>query len=102
GAGLALLQRLTKQYEFVYSIGGSEHTRKALPRFGFTRVGEAMTLARPLRPWRQLAARPKDDWRLPARFARNLWWAASPARKPPPGWSVTPVALGQADAGDLP
>jgi len=46
GAGVSLLQRLTKEYDFVYSIGGSETTQSVLPRFGFRTVAEAPIWAR--------------------------------------------------------
>jgi len=91
GAGLSILQRIAKQYDFVYSIGGSEHTRAAMPGFGFREVAEATTFARPLRPWRQILRHQRRDLRLPARLARNLWWASTPRLEPDPGWTIEPV-----------
>jgi hypothetical protein len=35
GAGLALVQKLSANFDFIYSIGGSEITCKILPAYGF-------------------------------------------------------------------
>jgi hypothetical protein len=94
GAGVSLLHRLTRTFSFVYSIGGSEMTREILPKFGFKRVAEVLTWARPLRPWRQIALHQQKDLRLPVRLARNLWWAGSPARKSPSAWRAVQTAPG--------
>jgi hypothetical protein len=87
GAGVSLLQRLTKSYDFVYSIGGSEMTQSILPKFGFHAVAEALTWARPIRPWRQALHHQSRDLRLPLRLARNLRWSWTPARRIPHGWA---------------
>jgi hypothetical protein len=99
GAGVSLLQRLTRMFSFVYSIGGSDMTQEILPKFGFRRVAEALSWARPLRPWRQIALHPHKDLRLPARLGRNLWWAMSPARKPQSAWQAVETAPGQVVTG---
>ena len=53
GAGWNLIKDLTKNYDFVYGIGGEEITRAILPKLGFRPVAEALTWARPIRPWRR-------------------------------------------------
>src|SRR5437899_5242303 len=54
GAGLALVRKLTGLFDFIYSIGGSDAARRALPAFGFVTITHAWTAARPLRPLRQI------------------------------------------------
>jgi hypothetical protein len=88
GAGVSLLQRLTKSYDFVYSIGGSEMTQTILPKFGFRTVAKALTFARPLRPFRQILKHQTRDVLLPLRLARNIWWSKMPAYKPAREWSA--------------
>lgn len=96
GAGVSLLQRLTKTYDFVYAIGGTDITQSILPKFGFKVVATALTFARPIRPWRQLLQHPRRDARLPLRFVRNLLWSWTPIRVRTAGWSAEP-----AEAGDV-
>jgi hypothetical protein len=72
GAGFSLLQRLTKDFDFVYSIGGSAMTETLLPKFGFHVAATAITYARPIRPWRQILEHQSRNARLPLRLARNL------------------------------
>jgi hypothetical protein len=88
GAGWSSIKNLTKTFDFVYGIGGEEITRAILPKLGFRTVAEALTWARPIRPWRQLLKHQSRDWRLPPRFARNLWWSRIPLRQVPDGWAT--------------
>jgi hypothetical protein len=88
GTGVLLLQQLMRRYDFIYGIGGSAVTRAILPRMGFGMLGDCSTWARPLRPLRQMYDHQDQDWRLPARYLRNLWWSRVPARA-----SGTGVAL---------
>jgi len=88
GAGVALLQRLTKSYDFVYAIGGSDMTRSILPKFGFRIAAQTLTWARPLRPWQQMLRHQSRDFRLPVRFARNVFWSRIPPRFNLSGWTV--------------
>jgi len=92
GVGVSLLQRLTKSYDFIYSIGGSDMTQAILPKFGFRVSTKALTFARPLRPWRQMLQHQSKDVRLPLRLARNFWWSRTPARVLTPGWVATEAA----------
>ncbi len=94
GAGVSLLQRLTKSYDFVYSIGGSEMTQSILPKFGFHTVAEALTWARPIRPWRQMLRYQSWDLRLPLRLARNNWWSRIPPRVVERGWAAVEPGAG--------
>jgi hypothetical protein len=88
GAGVPLLQRLRKSYEFVYCIGGTAMTQSIVPRLGFSIVGEALTWARPLRPWRRSLRYPVRNLGFPVRVARNAWWSLAPPRTAGPGWSA--------------
>jgi hypothetical protein len=88
GSGITLLQRISRNYDFVYSVGGSEHTLSILPAFGFRQIAEALTWARPIRPWRQIAKSPKLNWRTPLRLARNLWWSNTPSRSVSSRWTA--------------
>jgi hypothetical protein len=99
GAGVSLLQRLTKSYDFVYAIGSSEMTRSILPKFGFRTVAEALTWARPIRPWRQMLQHQSRNLRLPLRLARNIWWSRTPPRVVERGW--TAVASGEGGSQGL-
>jgi hypothetical protein len=101
GAGVALLQHLTKSYDFVYSIGGSEMTQSILPKFGFRAVREALTWARPIRPWRLMLRHQNKDLRLPLRLARDILWSRWPLQLQH-GWAaVGPDASGTAGLAAL-
>jgi hypothetical protein len=88
GAGVGVLQRLIKEYDFVYSIGGSDMTQTILPKFGFRRVGDTLSWARPIRPWRQMVQHQTKDFRIPLRLARNLWWSKWPVPAMERGWMI--------------
>jgi len=98
GSGVAIVQRLLTMFDFIYAIGGTEMTRKVLPAFGFQTVMEAWIGARPLRPFRQLLAHQSVNWKLPARFVRNLVWSKTPRRASTRGWSVASADLNGVEA----
>jgi hypothetical protein len=83
-----MIKYLTRNYDFVYGIGGEESTRAILPKLGFRPIAEALTWARPIRPWRQMLKHQSKDWHLPARFARNFWWSRIPPRRVPREWAA--------------
>jgi hypothetical protein len=85
GAGSLLIDRLMTVAECVISVGGSEMTRRILPKIGFSPAGQFRTFARPLRPFRQFLSHQYRNWKLPLRLARNLAWSLSGARVPT-GW----------------
>jgi hypothetical protein len=74
GSGLALLQKLDTMFDFIYSIGGSEMTRKILPAFGFVECAKQWRCARPLRPLQQIATHQCRNWKLAPRLGRNYLW----------------------------
>jgi hypothetical protein len=91
GAGVLLLQKLTRQFDFVFSIGGSEATREVLPRFGFRLHHTAFTLARPIRPVRLLIAEPRINSTLPLRLLRNVLWSRWPLVDRAPAWEAVAI-----------
>ncbi len=96
GAGAGLVQRLLRKYDFIYSIGGSEMTRRVLPALGFQQVATVWIAARPLRP---LARRPGEPfgWKSAGRIARNVWWSMTPVSQPAPsGQTANPIPRGPA------
>jgi hypothetical protein len=100
GAGMALLQRLTRNHDFVYSIGGSAMTESVLPKFGFRTAAEAVTWARPIRPFRQILHHQSRDVRLAARLMRNIWWSRMPSRVVEAGTSAAETIAGAGETGE--
>ena len=93
GSGTVLVQKLIRQFDFVYSIGGSAMTQSVLPAFGFKHVTETWMGARPLRPFRQMLIHQAKNWKLPLRLARNTWWSLSPARPAKSGWTAVDARI---------
>jgi len=95
GAGVSLVQRMTRMHDFVYAMGGSDASRSVLAQFGFRRVEDVLIWARPLRPWVQIRHHQRRDWRLPSRLLRNSWWARSPRQSLPAGWVAARTSPGE-------
>jgi hypothetical protein len=57
GAGITLFSKLMKLADTVFIVGGSPATRQILPHIGFRPVGEALTFARWVRPWKEFRTR---------------------------------------------
>ena len=92
GAGLAILQKLDAMFDFIYSIGGSEMTRRILPAYGFVEYARQWRAARPLRPVRQILSHQRRNWKLVPRLARNLQWARLPTNAHPPAtWTAEEI-----------
>ncbi|MGA9978336.1 MAG: hypothetical protein WBQ08_06870 [Candidatus Sulfotelmatobacter sp.] len=79
-----------RRSDFAYGIGGEEITRAILPKLGFRAVANALTCARPIRPWRQMLRHQSKDWKLPPRFVRNFYWSKIPLGQVPRGWASVP------------
>jgi hypothetical protein len=79
GAGLAMLQRIARMFDFVYAIGGSPSARAVVPSAGFREIGRSWRAARPIRPWRMALGAPRQR-ATPARLLRNLAWSTFPMR----------------------
>lgn len=91
GAGLALVQKLMGLYDFIFAIGGSEATKKALPAYGFTEAGRTWTAARPLHPIPQVLTHQFRNWKLPVRLVRNFYWSMAPPAQAN-GWAASEIA----------
>lgn len=105
GAGLALLQKLSVLFDFIYASGGSEMTRKVLPAFGFVECARQWRAARPLRPMRQMLAHQSRGWRRGARLVRNLAWSLTMPVRISGAWSaqeVDPATLSDRFSAVLP
>lgn len=72
--------------------GGSDATRKTIPRLGFAVRDAIDVFARVVRPIRQARTRPRTGVvKDAARFARNAWWSLRPMGALAPGWSARQV-----------
>ena len=90
-AGFQLVKKIAALADIVISIGGSQATRKIMPRIGFRIVEEESLYARVLRPWRQFRTRPVAVTpREIARLARNAGYSMTP-RASTAGWSFRQV-----------
>ena len=92
GAGVSIMKQMTKQVPVTIAVGGSDITRRILPPFGFKVQHEIRLYARPLQPLRQALTHQSKNWKLPARFIRNLAWRYRPALELEHGWSLRPSA----------
>ena len=91
GAGLALVQKLTAMFDFIYSIGGSEMTCKVLPAFGFVECAREWKAVRPLRPVRQMLTHQTRTWKLAPRLVRNWLWTMPKGLSPHSNWKAVEI-----------
>ena len=100
GCGLALLRKLEKMFDFIYSIGGSEKLRKITEAYGYVEYAQQWKGARPLRPLQQVLTHQYRNWKLAPRLVRNFLWSLP---KPPKsnsyrGWKseeITPAQVSE-------
>ena len=97
GAGLALVQKLSTMFDFIYSIGGSEMTLKILPAIGFVECARQWKGARPLRPLQQILNHQHRNWKLAPRLIRNFLWALPKKSKgcSHKGWKSAEIGPGE-------
>lgn len=98
GAGIAMLQRICKMFDFIYAIGGTRTARAVVPAFGFREVGRSWRAGRPIRPLRQAMASLDDRRKAAPRLARNLFWSKWPASRADRRWSCQRMADGDVPA----
>jgi len=98
GAGLAIVQKLARMFDFIYAIGGSDDTQKALPAFGFRECARTWKAAIPLRPLRQVLTHQHRNWKLAPRLARNYILSLAGRRQPGKGWTASRIAPEQISA----
>ena len=92
GAGVHLLRKVVGLSDVVLTIGGSEDTRKLLPKLGYKRCGEVRQYARVVRPWLQFRTTPEKNWKTPLKFLRNSVQALGGLPTAPTGWRATKVS----------
>jgi hypothetical protein len=91
GAGVSLMKHVGRSADVLLAIGGSAQTLKILPHLGYRAAAPVTTFVRTLHPLRILAPSAHSAWKLPARFARSVYWklrAPSPTLE---DWQVTLV-----------
>jgi hypothetical protein len=78
GVGVILYRKLMAMTPVSFVIGGAPATRLIVPRIGFRHVGEALTYAAWLRPWREFQMRRREGRSI----LRLLHGVTHPARNP--------------------
>jgi len=101
-AGALLLREMRKLAEISISVGGTDVAQKVIANTGYRPAGEMKYYARPLRPWLQAGTHQRRNFKLPARLARNWWWAMRWPVTAPSTWSAERVAPEQIPAEVLP
>lgn len=90
GVGVMLYRKLMEMAPTSFVIGGAPATRLIIPRIGFRHVGEALTYAAWLRPWREFQTRPHTP-RSISRLLHGLTHPPRSSRQTSAGWDFTPV-----------
>jgi hypothetical protein len=90
-AGALLLRQVRTLTDVSCCIGGTEIAQKVIAQTGYKATSEMTYLVKPVRPLRQLLTHQWRNWKLPARFARNLAWSFSGAAAPQ-GWTAERIA----------
>lgn len=92
GAGLLLRREIEKLVTVSVGIGGSEDSRKVMPRAGYKTVAEYRAFVRVLRPLRQFGRRTEPTLLLRAAKTARAWiWSLPRVPRTPVGWSVDAV-----------
>ena len=97
GVGLFLAKRLMKTCAFTYIVGGTAMTQAMAPRVGFRDIGESVTWARPLRPWKRLLRNGRFDLDAVRSVPGKIVWAYTPTRSVGRRWTVAEVNAGSSD-----
>ncbi|HEX6802720.1 MAG TPA: hypothetical protein VF133_03495 [Terriglobales bacterium] len=88
GAGVHVLRNLAALADLMITIGGSQDTKKILPKLGYKNAGVLKRYVRVVRPWLQLRTRPAHDWKSPLRFLRNASATIKPLAGVPAAWRI--------------
>ncbi len=92
GAGLLLRREIEKRVTVSVGIGGSEDSRKVMPRAGYKTVAAFRTFVRVLRPFRQFGRRTERTLLLRAAKTARAWlWSLPLLPRTPAGWSIDAV-----------
>lgn len=90
GVGVMLYRQLMAMAPTSFVIGGAPATRLMVPRIGFRHVGEALTYAAWLRPWREFRTRPRTGKSI-LRLLHGLTHPTRSPRQTTAGWDFAPV-----------
>lgn len=90
GVGVKLFRKLMEMAPTSFIIGGAPATRLITPRIGFRHVGEALTYAAWLRPWREFRMRPRTC-RSVLRLMHGLTHPVRNRHRASAGWEFAPV-----------
>jgi len=90
GVGVMLYRKLMQMAPTSFDIGGAAATREMLPRIGFRNIGEAVTFAGWLRPWREFRRRPGTG-RSVLRLLHGWAHPAHIRSQPGAQWESVPV-----------
>lgn len=90
GVGVMLFRKLMAMAPASFVIGGAPATRLMVPRIGFRHVGEALTYAAWLRPWREFRTRPRTG-RSMLRLLYGLTHPTRNRRQTSAGWDFASV-----------
>jgi hypothetical protein len=85
GVGKMLFRKLMEMTPTSFIIGGTGPTRHILPHLGFRYIGDAVTYAAWLRPWREFQTRPRTV-RSTLRLLHGLTHPATNRRRATAGW----------------
>jgi len=85
-----LFRTLMEMAPTSFIIGGAPATRQIVPRIGFRRVGDALTYAAWLRPWREFRERLRTR-RSALRLLHGLTHPARSSWRTGQGWDFAPV-----------
>lgn len=92
GAGALLLRQMRTLAPVSCCIGGTDIAQKVIAQTGYRPSGEIKFYSRPLRPWKQFLSHQNRNYKLPARFLRNLAWSAKAGASPPRGWTAQEIS----------
>src|SRR6266478_2441004 len=90
GAGVRLCRELMEMAPTSFVIGGAPVTRQMVPRIGFRHVGDALTYAAWLRPWREFRTRPSTRGSVP-RLVHGLTHPVPIRSRRSRRWEFVPV-----------
>jgi hypothetical protein len=87
------MKKLMSLADVAIVVGGSEATRRIVPRLGYGIRGSVEVFARVIRPVRQARSRPSAGiWKDAARLLRNAAWARTPLGPIESEWRIDRVA----------
>ncbi|HEX4809727.1 MAG TPA: hypothetical protein VH325_12395 [Bryobacteraceae bacterium] len=89
--GALLLRQMRTLADVSFCVGGTDVAQKVIAQSGFRPIGEMQFFSRPLRPFRQLLTHQRRNFKLPARWLRNLVWTKRYGRAVPKGWTASQI-----------